>query len=153
MTLITMSPTPILLTLGAFTMFFGFRNIFGLTPRSSCRALAVPAGLLGGTTGALFARADAVHHVPDAPPLDKGQVRATFSCCSESMALPPPGVPVRGPAARLEAADRLRPGASSHGGGLYIGQGAPRHHERGHAAGGRSAARGERRDAVPEAAI
>ena len=30
--LVTLPTTPILLTLGAFTMFFGFRNIFGLQP-------------------------------------------------------------------------------------------------------------------------
>ena len=30
--LVTLPTTPVLLTLGAFTMFFGFRNIFGLQP-------------------------------------------------------------------------------------------------------------------------
>src|SRR6516164_5754169 len=53
--LITLPTTPIVLALGAFTMFFGFRNIFGLAPKEPLsRKWAVPAGLLGGTTGALF---------------------------------------------------------------------------------------------------
>jgi uncharacterized membrane protein YfcA len=70
-----------LLTLGAFTMFFGFRNIFGLQPVGQLpRAWAVPAGLAGGAAGALFGAGS--------PPyimylmrrlLDKGAVRATFS--------------------------------------------------------------------------
>jgi len=30
--LLTLPTTPVLLTLGAFTMFFGFRNIYGLQP-------------------------------------------------------------------------------------------------------------------------
>ena len=79
--LITLPTTPVLLTLGAFTMFFGFRNIFGLQPEGRLsRAWAIPAGLTGGATGALFGASG--------PPyimyltrrlLDKGEVRATFS--------------------------------------------------------------------------
>lgn len=79
--LITLPTTPVLLTLGAFTMFFGFRNIFGLQPVGAVsRAFAVPAGLAGGAAGALFGAGS--------PPyimyltrrlLDKGAVRATFS--------------------------------------------------------------------------
>jgi uncharacterized membrane protein YfcA len=79
--LLTLPSTPVLLTLGAFTMFFGFRNIFGLQPVGQLsRAWAVPAGLAGGTAGALFGAGS--------PPyimyltrrlLDKGAVRATFS--------------------------------------------------------------------------
>jgi uncharacterized membrane protein YfcA len=79
--LVTFPTTPVLLTLGAFTMFFGFRNIFGLQPEHQLsRAWAIPAGLTGGATGALFGASG--------PPyimyltrrlLDKGQVRATFS--------------------------------------------------------------------------
>src|SRR5882672_8595791 len=71
-----------LLTLGAFTMFFGFRNIYGLQPVGRLsRAWAIPAGLAGGGAGALFGAGS--------PPyimyltrrlLDKGAVRATFSC-------------------------------------------------------------------------
>jgi uncharacterized membrane protein YfcA len=79
--LITLPTTPVLLTLGVFTMFFGFRNIFGLHPVGRLsRAWAIPAGLTGGATGALFGASG--------PPyimyltrrlLDKGEVRATFS--------------------------------------------------------------------------
>ncbi len=79
--LLTLPTTPVLLTLGAFTMFFGFRNIFGLQPQGQLsRAWAVPAGLAGGGAGALFGTGG--------PPyimyltrrlLDKGEVRATFS--------------------------------------------------------------------------
>ena len=47
--LVTLPTTPVLLTLGAFTMFFGFRNIYGLTPVGAIsRAWAVPAGFGGG---------------------------------------------------------------------------------------------------------
>lgn len=79
--LVTFPTTPVLLTLGAFTMFFGFRNIFGLQAVGRLsRAWAIPAGLTGGATGALFGTSG--------PPyimyltrrlLDKGEVRATFS--------------------------------------------------------------------------
>jgi len=79
--LVTLPTTPVLLTLGAFTMFFGFRNIFGLQPVGRLpRLWAVPAGLAGGVSGALFGAGS--------PPyimyltrrlLDKGAVRATFS--------------------------------------------------------------------------
>jgi uncharacterized membrane protein YfcA len=79
--LITLPTTPVLLTLGAFTMFFGFRNVFGLQPIGQLsRAWAVPAGITGGAAGALFGAGS--------PPyimyltrrlLDKSAVRATFS--------------------------------------------------------------------------
>ncbi len=79
--LVTLPTTPVLLTLGAFTMFFGFRNIFGLQPTGQLsQAWAVPAGFGGGAAGALFGAGS--------PPyimyltrrlLDKGAVRATFS--------------------------------------------------------------------------
>jgi uncharacterized membrane protein YfcA len=79
--LLWLPTTPILLTLGAFTMFFGFRNVFGLEPVSQIsRAWAIPAGLAGGSAGALFGTGS--------PPyimyltrrvLDKTAVRATFS--------------------------------------------------------------------------
>ena len=79
--LLWLPTAPVLLTLGAFTMFFGFRNVFGLEPVSQIsRAWAVPAGLAGGGAGALFGTGS--------PPyimyltrrlLDKGAVRATFS--------------------------------------------------------------------------
>src|SRR5437588_7234881 len=79
--LLTLPTTPVLLTLGAFTMFFGFRNIYGLQNVGRLpRAWAIPAGLAGGGAGALFGAGS--------PPyimyltrrlLDKGAVRATFS--------------------------------------------------------------------------
>lgn len=79
--LLWLPTTPILLTLGAFTMFFGFRNVFGLEPVSQIsKAWAIPAGLAGGSAGALFGTGS--------PPyimyltrrvLDKTAVRATFS--------------------------------------------------------------------------
>src|SRR5204863_290569 len=79
--LLKLPTTPVLLTLGAFTMFFGFRNIYGLQPVGRLsRAWAIPAGLAGGSAGALFGAGS--------PPyimyltrrlLDKGAVRATFS--------------------------------------------------------------------------
>jgi uncharacterized protein len=79
--LVTFPTTPLLVTLGAFTMFFGFRNIFGLQPVARLsRAWAIPAGLAGGTAGALFGTGS--------PPyimyltrriVDKSAVRATFS--------------------------------------------------------------------------
>lgn len=65
-------------------MFFGFRNVFGLQPVGQIsRGWAIPAGLAGGMTGALFGIG--------APPYmmyltrrlhDKGQIRATFSWLS-----------------------------------------------------------------------
>ena len=79
--LLWLPTAPVLLTLGAFTMFFGFRNVFGLEPVARIsRAWAIPAGLAGGGAGALFGTGS--------PPyimyltrrvLDKGVVRATFS--------------------------------------------------------------------------
>jgi uncharacterized protein len=80
--LLKLPTTAILVTLGAFTMFFGFRNIFGLHPNVKILKLwAIPAGLAGGCAGGLFGAGS--------PPyimyltrrlLDKGVMRATFSC-------------------------------------------------------------------------
>lgn len=79
--LLNLPTTPILVTLGVFTMFFGFRNIFGLQSEKKILKLwAVPAGLAGGVAGGLFGAGS--------PPyimyltrrlLDKGVMRATFS--------------------------------------------------------------------------
>lgn len=79
--LMNLPTTPILVTLGVFTMFFGFRNIFGLQSEKKILKLwAVPAGLAGGVAGGLFGAGS--------PPyimyltrrlLDKGVMRATFS--------------------------------------------------------------------------
>jgi len=79
--LITLPTTPVLLTLGAFTMFFGFRNIFGITPEHELsRGWAVPAGLIGGATGALFGASGPPYIMYLTRRLkDKGAVRATFS--------------------------------------------------------------------------
>ncbi len=80
--LLKLPTTPILVTLGAFTMFFGFRNIFGLQSQQKIsRAWAIPGGVAGGLAGGLFGAGS--------PPyimyltrrlLDKGVMRATFSC-------------------------------------------------------------------------
>jgi uncharacterized membrane protein YfcA len=79
--LMRLPTAPVLLTLGAFTMFVGFRNVFGLTSGTKIsRVWAMPAGLFGGGAGALFGTGS--------PPyimyltsrlLDKGVLRATFS--------------------------------------------------------------------------
>src|ERR687895_2233251 len=76
--LVTLPTTPVLLTLGAFTMFFGFRNIFGLQPVGQLpQAFAVPAGLAGGAGGALFG-AGSPPYIMYLPPrlVGKGGVRA-----------------------------------------------------------------------------
>jgi uncharacterized membrane protein YfcA len=79
--LLNFPANPVLLTLGVFTMYAGFRNIFGIQAAERIsRAWALPAGLVGGAAGALFGTGS--------PPyiiyltrrlLDKGAVRATFS--------------------------------------------------------------------------
>ena len=78
--LLRLPTQPVLVALGAFTMFFGFRNIFGLQPAALVASWAIPAGLAGGGAGALFGAGS--------PPyiiyltrrlLDKSEVRATFS--------------------------------------------------------------------------
>jgi uncharacterized protein len=79
--LLNLPTQPVLVALGAFTMFFGFRNIFGMQAKGQLsRSWAIPAGLAGGGAGALFG--------VGSPPyiiyltrrlLDKGEVRATFS--------------------------------------------------------------------------
>jgi uncharacterized protein len=80
--LLNMPTTPILVTLGAFTMFFGFRNIFGERAKEKLsRGWAVPAGLLGGGAGALFGAGSPTYIMYlTRRLLDKGVVRATFSC-------------------------------------------------------------------------
>jgi uncharacterized membrane protein YfcA len=78
---VTFPATPVLVTLGAFTMFFGFRNIFGLQPAGKLsRAWAIPAGLVGGGAGALFGTGSPPYIMYLTRRLhDKGEVRATFS--------------------------------------------------------------------------
>ena len=72
---------PVLVALGAFTLFFGVRNVLGIQPHGEIsRIWAAPAGLIGSSAGALFGTS--------APPYiiylthrlqDKSAVRATFS--------------------------------------------------------------------------
>ncbi|MBM3344597.1 MAG: sulfite exporter TauE/SafE family protein [Betaproteobacteria bacterium] len=74
--------TPILLGMGAFVIFVGLRNVIAVQSTEPIdKRWAVPAGLAGGATGALFG--------VSAPPYvmylsrrvrDKGRMRATFSC-------------------------------------------------------------------------
>jgi uncharacterized protein len=79
--LLNLPPEPVLLTLGAFTMFFGFRNIFGVSSAVQIsRAWALPAGLVGGGAGALFGTSGPPYIIYLTHRLkDKGAVRATFS--------------------------------------------------------------------------
>ncbi len=79
--LLNLPSTPILIALGAFTMFFGFRNVFGLQPVGQIhKGWALPAGLAGGATGALFGVGSPPYVMYLSRRLsDKGQMRATFS--------------------------------------------------------------------------
>ncbi len=79
--LLKLPQTPILIALGAFTMFFGFRNVFGVQPVGQIhRGWAIPAGLAGGATGALFGVGSPPYIMYLSRRLhDKGQMRATFS--------------------------------------------------------------------------
>ncbi len=80
--LLNLPSTMVLVTLGVFTMFFGFRNIFGLQPEGQLsRAWAVPAGTAGGIAGALFGAGSPPYIMYLTRRLhDKSIVRATFSC-------------------------------------------------------------------------
>jgi uncharacterized membrane protein YfcA len=79
--LLKLPPTPILVALGAFTMFFGFRNVFGLAPAGQTnRTWAIPAGLAGGATGALFGVGSPPYVMYLSRRIaDKSRMRATFS--------------------------------------------------------------------------
>jgi uncharacterized protein len=79
--LLNLPTQPVLVALGAFTMFFGFRNIFGLRPVGLLsRVWAIPAGLAGGGAGALFGVGSPPYIIYLTRRLvDKGEVRATFS--------------------------------------------------------------------------
>jgi uncharacterized membrane protein YfcA len=79
--LLKLPPTPILIALGAFTMFFGFRNVFGLSSAAQInRNWAIPAGLAGGATGALFGVGSPPYVMYLSRRIaDKGAMRATFS--------------------------------------------------------------------------
>jgi uncharacterized membrane protein YfcA len=79
--LLKLPATPVLIALGAFTMFFGFRNVFGLNPAGQIhQGWALPAGLAGGATGALFGVGSPPYVMYLSRRLaDKSQMRATFS--------------------------------------------------------------------------
>jgi hypothetical protein len=79
--LLRLPTQPVLVALGAFTMFFGFRNIFGLQPAGRLsRSWAIPAGLAGGGAGALFGAGSPPYIIYLTRRLiDRGEVRATFS--------------------------------------------------------------------------
>ena len=79
--LLKLPASPVLLTLGAFTMFFGFRNIFGVSSAQQIStAWAMPAGFVGGSAGALFGTSGPPYIVYLTHRLkDKTAVRATFS--------------------------------------------------------------------------
>jgi hypothetical protein len=79
--LLKLPATPVLLTLGAFTMFFGFRNIFGVnSEKRISSAWALPAGVGGGAAGALFGTSGPPYIIYLTHRLkDKTAVRATFS--------------------------------------------------------------------------
>ena len=79
--LLKLPAAPVLLTLGAFTMFFGFRNIFGVNSEARISgAWALPAGLGGGAAGALFGTSGPPYIIYLTHRLkDKTAVRATFS--------------------------------------------------------------------------
>ncbi|MBI3715201.1 MAG: sulfite exporter TauE/SafE family protein [Betaproteobacteria bacterium] len=80
--LLKLPATTVLVTLGVFTMFFGFRNIFGLRSESRLsRAWAPLAGAAGGLAGALFGAGSPPYIMYLTRRLqDKSVVRATFSC-------------------------------------------------------------------------
>jgi uncharacterized membrane protein YfcA len=71
----------ILVALGLFTMYFGFRSAFGIVPAGTISSLwAVPAGLLGSGAGALFGTSGPPYIIYLTHRLqDKTTVRATFS--------------------------------------------------------------------------
>jgi uncharacterized membrane protein YfcA len=79
--LLNLPATPVLVTLGAFTMFFGFRNVFGIQSQGMISRLwALPTGLIGGGLGALFGTSGPPYIIYLTHRLkDKGEVRATFS--------------------------------------------------------------------------
>jgi uncharacterized membrane protein YfcA len=79
--LLKLPPTPVLVALGVFTMFFGFRNVFGLQPVGQIhKGWAIPAGFAGGATGALFGVGSPPYVMYLSRRLsDKSKMRATFS--------------------------------------------------------------------------
>ncbi len=75
-------PAPaILVALGAFTIYFGIRNVLGVKPEGSISKLwAIPAGIIGSGGGALFGTSGPSYIIYLTHRLeDKTTVRATFS--------------------------------------------------------------------------
>jgi len=79
--LINLPLTPLLLTLGVFVLLFGLRSLLNLHgTRNVSRWWAAPAGLSGGTIGALFGTGGPPYVIYLNHRLhDKGELRATFS--------------------------------------------------------------------------
>jgi uncharacterized membrane protein YfcA len=79
--LMNLPKTPLLLGLGIFVLIFGLRSLLDLHgERSISRLWAVPAGLTGGTVGALFGTGGPPYVIYLSHRLhDKSQLRATFS--------------------------------------------------------------------------
>lgn len=79
--LVNLPKTPLLLGLGAFVLVFGVRNLFDIHgEKPISRFWAIPAGLSGGTVGALFGTGGPPYIVYLSHRLrDKGELRSTFS--------------------------------------------------------------------------
>lgn len=71
----------VLMAMGAFVMYFGARNLFGIQPQGHVSSLwAMPAGLIGSTAGALFGTGGPPYIIYLTHRLqDKTAIRATFS--------------------------------------------------------------------------
>jgi uncharacterized membrane protein YfcA len=74
-------PDVLVFSLGCFTAYFGARNLLGVEPKGGISALwAVPAGLVGSATGAVFGTSGPPYIIYLTHRLqDKTTVRATFS--------------------------------------------------------------------------
>lgn len=79
--LMNLPKTPLLAGLGVFVLIFGLRNLFDIHgEKPISRLWAVPAGLTGGTVGALFGTGGPPYIVYLSHRLrDKAELRATFS--------------------------------------------------------------------------
>ena len=79
--LLNLPTKPVLVALGVFVIVVGFRNVFGLQPEGRLSRLwAIPAGLVGGSAGALFGAGSPPYIIYLTRRLhDKSEVRATFS--------------------------------------------------------------------------
>src|SRR6267142_3981804 len=93
-----------------------------------------------------------LHHVPDAPPAgQRSSARHFLVVDRHRRRIPARIVPVRRPAVRSEASDRIRAGPRSHGDrSIQRQQGASGHDQWRHVEGGGRAARAKRRDVVLE---